>query len=247
MKNLDLRDDILSHGKGHFFFEVEGRRFAYAYIRKNACSAFKDLICDTSEQADFPEFSGSQLEFMGQFHKIRTAEMLESCDTRIFVYRDPFERAISVFVNKFVVQTGNTAIFENYRQETNSNPNAATFESFLRTYCRDFRKRDVHIERQSRHLLPVHYEAALAIGDLHSGMTGLIGADLADRYFARKVNSSTYGTDSKDKSTVPARELHTHYKDTGQLPSKHAFMRDDLIDICKRRYALDYRMLERLT
>lgn len=246
MKTLDLRNNILSTGKGHFHFEVGGRRFAYAYIRKNACSAFKDLICDTSTLANYAEFKGSHLDFMGEHHKIRTADMLDSCDTKIFVYRDPFERVISVFVNKFVVQTGNTAIFDNYRAALGKNPQNATFENFVKEYCRDFRKRDVHIERQSQHLLPVRYDAALDMGSLHAGMADLIGVELADRYFAHKVNSSTYGTDNLDKSQIKARDLHNHYKTTSELPSKHAFMRDDLIAICQRRYDMDYKMLSKI-
>ena len=247
MTSLDLRNDILTYGKAHFHFEVSGRHFAYAYIRKNACSAFKDLICDTSKQGNFSSYAGSQLEFMAQHHKIRSAELLQNCEARIFVYRDPFERVISVFVNKFVVQTGNTAIFKNYKEVTGKDPGAATFETFLKEYCRDFRKRDVHIERQSRHLLPVNYEVALEIGNLHGHMSELIGSELADRYFARKANSSTYGVDSSDMSRVPADELNAGYRASGELPSKAAFTRDDLVEICKRRYALDYQLMARLT
>ena len=243
MRTLNLRDNILSQGKGHFFFDVAGHRFAYAYIRKNACSAFKDLICDTSDRSSFANFDGSQLDFMIEHHKISSADLLDSCDTKIFVYRDPYERIISVFVNKFVVQTGNTAIFKNFRETTNSDPNATSFETFLKQYCRDFKQRDVHIERQSRHLFPVQYDAGIEISALHADMQGLIGPELADRYFARKVNSSTYGADHSDKSTISAKELHQHYKATGELPSKHAFMRGDLIEVCKRRYAADYAML----
>lgn len=246
MKQLDLRNDILVRGKGHFAFEANGRRFAYAYIRKNACSAFKDLICETSNQADFSEYKGSQLEFMGQHHKIRSVDVLEQCDTRIFVYRDPFERVISVFVNKFVSQTGNAAIFQNYQEVTGQDPRLATFESFLRDYCRHFRDRDVHVERQSVHLLPIVYNAALSLSSLHTGMTSLIGLTLADRYFAHKVNSSSYGSDTSDMSSLTARQLHKRYKETRELPSKRAFMREDLIDLCRQRYAVDYEMIDAL-
>jgi hypothetical protein len=243
MKQLDLRNRIFLQGKAHFAFGANNKRIAYAYIRKNACSAFKDLICGTSDQATFDGVSGSELNFMNTHHRIKTADRLADCEECVFVYRDPFERAISVFVNKFVVWTGNGAIFKDYEAATGANPEDATFETFLNVYCRTLKDRNQHVQPQSRHLIPIRYTAALSLNNLRREIVPVIGEELAERYFAHKVNASTYGDDHADKSMLTARELNAHYKATNVLPSKHAFMRDDLIELCKCRYAVDYDLI----
>ena len=72
MYRLDRRNKIISYGRAHFWFELGGKTYGYCYIRKNACSAFKKLICDTSDVA-LPKYGcGSHSVllslFNGQFH-----------------------------------------------------------------------------------------------------------------------------------------------------------------------------------
>ncbi|WP_416274518.1 sulfotransferase family 2 domain-containing protein [Lamprobacter sp.] len=79
---------------------------AYCYIRKNASTAFKRLILDLSPHRSAIDQSKSRIQFMGLYHRESRIDALESCDYRIFVYRDVLERIASLFANKFKVRSG---------------------------------------------------------------------------------------------------------------------------------------------
>lgn len=175
MYRLDRRNKIISYGRAHFWFELNGKKYGYCYIRKNACSAFKKLICETSKVAKFSEHTGTELQFMEAHHRIRTYEQLQSCDHLIFVYRAPYDRLVSAYVNKFVVQTGHNEIFRSYEQQTGKAPESASFRDFIIGYCKEFREKDVHIFPQHLHLLPSRYDSVLSIETLYEDISDLMG------------------------------------------------------------------------
>lgn len=246
MYRLDRRNKIISYGRAHFWFELNGKKYGYCYIRKNACSAFKKLICETSKVAKFSEHTGTELQFMEAHHRIRTYEQLQSCDHLIFVYRAPYDRLVSAYVNKFVVQTGHNEIFRSYEQQTGKAPESASFRDFIIGYCKEFREKDVHIFPQHLHLLPSRYDSVLSIETLYEDISDLMGAEVADRYFARKANRSDYGKAEDRKVDVPCGHLHLEHTETGQLPSKEAFFDEELDQVVRRRYSKDYQMISGL-
>ncbi|MGB2199732.1 MAG: sulfotransferase family 2 domain-containing protein [Pseudooceanicola atlanticus] len=246
MYRLDRRNKIISYGRAHFWFELGGKTYGYCYIRKNACSAFKKLICDTSDVADFSAHKGTELQFMEAHHRIRNYDQLKSCDHLIFVYRDPYDRLVSTYVNKFVVQTGHAEIFKSYQQQTGKAPEKASFRDFVVGYCKEFREKDVHIFPQHLHLMPARYDGVLSIDSLYDDITELMGKDVAETYFARKANRSDYGKTDDPKADIPCGQLNKEYAESGQLPSKDAFFDEDLEQVVKRRYSKDYQMISGL-
>src|SRR4051794_13078302 len=63
-------------GERHLAFHANGRSIVYAYIRKNACSAFKAMICGESPaRARLKEF-GDPMKFLGRFHAVRSMRQM---------------------------------------------------------------------------------------------------------------------------------------------------------------------------
>ncbi len=89
----------------HFTFELAGKRVVYCYIRKNASSAFKKLIVDCSPFSNLMKENENPIHFLYKYHK-STAKDFSRADHIIFVYRDPIERILSLFKNKFIQQIG---------------------------------------------------------------------------------------------------------------------------------------------
>lgn len=246
MYRLDRRNKLLSYGKAHYFFEVDGKRYAFCYIRKNACSAFKKLICDTSKEADFANYSGSVMQYLEAYHRIRSVDQLQSCDHAIFVIRDPYERLISAYVNKFVVQTGNEEIFRSFETHMGMPAQEATFRIFVKDYCRSFRDKDMHVFPQHGHLVPWRYDSVLKISELYEDIFNLMGQKIADKYFSRKENFSQYGMDAISIVDVPCGELNAEYQLDKKLPSKQSLQDERLEEIIMNRYQLDYQILGKM-
>lgn len=248
MQTLDRSNALLKTGKAHFHFQVGDRKIAYCYIRKNACSSFKDMICATSKHIDKTLAGSDQLKFLQEHHRIRTARQLQRCDLKVFVYRDPYERLISVFINKFVARSANGSIFRNYGKMTGKAPETTTFRDFVTTYCvAPFQDRDPHIYPQAMHLLPVRYNAAINMSGLHGDIRELLGQDIADRFFLHKKNSSNYGTDESLHLDTSSADLNTRFQADGTLPATACFDDPALREHILQSYTQDYELLRKLS
>lgn len=245
MIELDLRNKIGFNRKPHYWFEANGARFGYCYIRKNACTCFKNIICDTSENKDFLSSENRRIDFMNAHHRINNHNDLKLCDTFIFVYRDPYERLVSAFVNKFVVRDGSDDILNSYRRIL-GDPQNANFRKFVSDYCKNFRRRDYHIRPQVQSLLPIKYDSVISISNLHESMRNLIGAGMSEKYFFKKENETRYGLHSQNLVESPAGELRRNYLKNGSLPSPTSLLDNDLKYLVMERYADDYMMIEEL-
>ena len=117
----------------HFAFEANKKKIVYCYIRKNASSSFKRLMISRSPYKNKRKDFQSSLKFLSQFYAAKT-QQFEKFDHSIFVVRDPVDRILSVFKNKFVKKTGNIDIFESYARVTGKNPETATFSGFMTDY-----------------------------------------------------------------------------------------------------------------
>ncbi len=76
----------------------------------------------------------SQLGFLATHHKIENIDDFCSADVRFFIYRDPFERVVSLFQNKLIMCAGNTDVFRDYKRVTGKYPAEATFTDFVFDY-----------------------------------------------------------------------------------------------------------------
>lgn len=244
----DNRSSGSTRASSHFWFRVGNRKFAYCYIRKNACSSFKRFICNISGASDITAYKQSAYSFMREFHSLATVEAIEECDEVILVYRDPYDRLVSTFVNKFVQRSGNKGIFQSYRNKTGNDPGQTSFRTFVTGYCSPpWPALDPHVRSQKHHLAPVLYTQAIAMADVHARMARLIGSQLADEHFARPVNATNYGTGPSASCDTLSEDLHRSFAATGQLPSRASLDDHELAAIVAERYRQDYLLIRGLS
>ncbi|MGF1522999.1 MAG: sulfotransferase family 2 domain-containing protein [Leptolyngbyaceae cyanobacterium] len=218
-------------GYPHFIFDFSGKRIVYCYIRKNACSAFKGLIVGLSNADPKPQYQ-DVLQYILQHHRCQYPQDFTQADHIIFVHRDPIDRIISLFINKFIQQRGNTDIFNNYRAMTGSDPRAANFRDFVESYLpKDMKKLDPHVIPQFDHLLPVVYTESIPLARLHEAMAGILNEQIADTYFSQKVNATiSSGQDYDDPmaAQIPAIKLRQTWLAEGTLPTKKSFIDNEM-------------------
>ena len=242
---LNLSGDAYRKGDVHFHCVVDGYSIAYAYIRKNACSAFKDFFRGISSS---PRRSGqSTLAMMMESH-LASRGQVASADWRICVLRDPVERLESVFKNKFVQRSGNADIFADVRRTTSIEPVKASFEEFVRNYAIPMAgSGDKHIRYQSDHLLGVDYNGAILIGSLHDEMQKILGAEMAREYFGEPRNSTeTQTRRGLAESTTPAQVLAEAWVNDHVLPAQGDLLSDELIEEIRDAYACDLQLLSKM-
>jgi hypothetical protein len=240
----------------HFEIKVPGKTIIYTYIRKNACSSFKYLIGrDPSPDVLARQAAGEKLAFSAKYAGNLRAFMVKpqtynfaQADAVIFVWRDPFARAVSVFMNKLVDGIGATQARDGYVRLMDKAPETASFRNYLDYLDNDFAELDVHCHPQHASLMARRYTHAINMHNLHPEMTALIGAPLADKFFARRINASlTSGTQVDglliDKSAEALRALKAS---GGKISAAH-FDTPELRDRVETRYAQDIRMIARIT
>lgn len=227
--------------RGHFIFEIDGARIAYCYIRKNACSAFKRMILD---RAGYRGEWDDAIGFLEENFAPKRIADVRSAAWRIFVYRDPFDRAASLFRNKMVVQENASDFLRSYAETTQSDPMDATFDLMVRSYL-ERSPSDPHVHSQAAHLLPASYNLVASMETLADDMKAVVGEELAKRYFARPVNESSAMLFAEPSSDVPVRLLRERYAATGELPGAAALASPELRSTIQRIYRADYKLLPR--
>lgn len=232
----------------HFVFELNNKKIVYCYIRKNASSSFKRFIISQSPNKDQRKDFQTSLKFLSHFHAAKT-QRFEKFDHSIFVVRDPVDRILSVYKNKFVQRNGNIDIFESYSRATGKNPEAATFSDFIINYLtRPFSDLDVHVRSQSGNLLPVVYSDAIPLKGLHNRMIEIIGPRLADRYFLPQVNSTSDASliELDAAYLLPASDLRRNYLEQNEFPTTKCFLPAVIRQRIEDIYAEDFDLIERV-
>lgn len=213
-------------GHPHFCLEFSGQRIVYCYIRKNACTAFKRLIVDYSSGPGLG--AGEEaIDYLLQHHRAEYRRDIAGADRVLFVYRDPIDRSISLFKNKFIQRAGNGDIFHDYERVTGASPATATFEDFVVRYLgSESGTNDPHTRPQRSHLLPIVYTDAIPLTMLHERMAELLDGQTAGAYFGRKLNASgnAAARDVPLASVTPADELRRAWLHDNSLPSRTSFL-----------------------
>lgn len=216
----------------HFVITLRGVSFAYCYIRKNACSAWKRLLIHESpvpfQRSDWK----SEMEFMLAHQGLRTIEEIDRCDHRVVVLRDPVDRFVSAFISLLVTRTPpptrrlKSASAKTFGQDVFDLSFDQLLESQLPRRRTHRRGLDRHFWPQVWHLAPTRYTDVLAIDRLAIDMKRLIGEEVGARYFDKAVNTTSAARTFEDAEapTLPARDLVKRYRETGRLPSKASFV-----------------------
>ena len=148
-------------GRSHYALEIGGKRILYAYIRKNGCSAFKTAMGLASDVS------------IGAARRLR-AGPFGRYDARIFVWRDPEERLVSLYRNKILDRKNAEDLIRRYREVMHEEPSSfERFALFATTGA------DPHLIAQRHHLRPIRYTHAIELGALHATMCALVGPEAA--------------------------------------------------------------------
>ena len=242
MGTLDFSRRDLVSWKNHFKIEIGGNIISYCYIRKNACSAFKNFFSACSRFQNIP--GEGTLQFMMRCHRA-TLEDVRHSDYIICVLRDPVARAISLFQNKFIQQCGNVDIFKNYELITGHDPVQASFREFVEIYLsKPLDSLDPHAHTQASHLMPVKYNAAIIIEELEKEMSNIVGEDISRSFFSKRRNAtqiegnSIFSSD-EDLSCIPAETIRQR-----GTPRGGQLCTPDLAATLREIYAEDCTIIE---
>lgn len=127
-------------------------------------------------------------------------------DHSIFVYREPIDRLVSAFNNKFIVKHGHEDIFRNFEKRMEKSAAKATFEDFVEYTRRPFNSLDPHVWPQKAHLLDIEYTLVIKIENL----TDVISNNFPSLacHFSQSYNSTKKVLSSdEDLTRVPADQL----------------------------------------
>lgn len=249
---FDNRGASLKGSGAHYQFEIEGRSYVYCYIRKNACSAFKKLICGVSGFRENVSEYKHNLQFMDKYHRINTLDSISDADHVICVYRDPIERALSIYLNKFVFRRGNHDIFTNYYNITTCDPREATFREFVSNYLSKLNNKiDPHCHTQYSHLKQVLYTDAILMETLYEEMSLLIGKKLSEKYFKHKSNASSSDGEnfarlqlySDATSEWLFREFHNH---NSAILNRKTFIDESIGEKLREIYHDDVTLIQKI-
>lgn len=144
-------------------------------------------------------------------------------DRTIFVHRDPIERIVSLYKNKFVQGRNAVDIHRDYEELIGEPASEATFEAFVLRYLPA--ARDPHVRSQRSHLYPSVYTDAIPIESLSDALRDILPSEIVALYFARPVNVS--GDRTYDDPTAPevgAHELRAELEQAGLYPSKESLV-----------------------
>lgn len=226
--------------------QIGDESIVYCYIRKNACSAFKGLFLKESKyrSANYRVNNYKSLFF---YHRVRFVCSARRAKWRVFVYRDPFDRTVSFFRNKLIAQRDSRAAERNVLELTGVDPNKLTFSSFVQRYITlPQHVIDPHARTQRSHLLDLDYNCVSTLATLHSDMKTVLGARLADRYFATNVNSTRHHLFDDPAADLTVAQLRSIFAASGSLPSDSSLNDQDTRELLKIIYADDYMIGNRL-
>ncbi|WP_177345198.1 sulfotransferase family 2 domain-containing protein [Pseudomonas sp. CC6-YY-74] len=235
-----------------FVFQGEGVSFFYTYIRKNASTSFKKLfkvlhpgLCP----GDIPSL-GCMAKY-AQVRDLTPEEIDRSFADKVFVYRDPIDRAFSVYKNKLIQQDGAEDLLGRLSKSVQRDAGLLTFDDFVNEYVsllETDRWEDVdgHLYPQSWHLLPITYNKVITMDSLYAEMRELLPEALCNEVFLEPTNSTTKGAVPLEMCDVncPAVYFQKKYAEFKALPTLEQVLTPAAEARLKEIYADDYRILE---
>lgn len=241
-------------GAHHYRFEVGGCNYAYTYIRKNACTAFKNFLAELAG-ANGQVAQDDKIHLIKRELKIRRRAELQQANVAFFVYRDPVQRFCSLYKNKFIARDGHEKLFDNVRALSGLEPDTLSAERVLGDFVAGrFGKRRINLKRaidshflpQQHYLAPIRYDMAIHIDALEATMSELLSPLIGHRYFGKCVNSTRAPTYTQAVHDQPSLALHRHYLETGEMPSDAALVTPAMVSLIRALYHDDYTMIDTL-
>ncbi len=235
-----------------FVFQGDGVSFFYTYIRKNASTSFKKLfklmhpgLCP----GDVPSLAC--MAKYAQVKDLTPEEIDRSFANKIFIYRDPIDRAFSVYKNKLIQQDGAEDLLARLSKSVQRDAGLLTFNDFVHEYVSlldtdRWEEVDGHLYPQSWHLLPITYNKVITMDSLYTEMQELLPKELCDEVFLEPTNSTASGTVPLGICDVdcPAIYFQKKYAESKALPNLDQVLTPTAEARLREIYADDYRILE---
>ena len=237
-------------GGSHFNFEHNGQQYLYAHIRKNASSSFASFLASKLDPGFYPN-EDVVYRLNRKLAPTRRAQLYRS-ECSFFIYRDPIERLVSLFNNKFIEHANENypqSIIENYEILAQKQYLGATFAEFVKVYLRRYFHSfsngwllDAHVIPQADHLWPIHYSHVIRFEHLFEDTAAALGKDVAGAHFSKKNNATSTKRYETPSSYSTVAQLRARYVRSGDVPSKNAYIDTELEEILRDLYAVDYEL-----
>ncbi len=227
----------------HFQVKIDDEWFVFCTIHKNASSSIRRLIENASKVKRDDEESIFHFLFVNHLAR-SVGDINKSRNVMAFV-RDPVERVVSCYQNKFIQRQGNRTIFKDYGDVMGKGAEFATFEQFVEGYIdRCFngkstvnKKHDRHIYTQHQQLLPLNYDIVARVEQFDSVLKS-VGVS---HYLPQGRENSTSGKESfPGAASISADILHQRYLSTGRTPDRDSLLTPRLVDKIKDLYHDDF-------
>ena len=194
----------------------------YAYIRKNACTSFKRFLLVRAGASEIPEGT-KPIHIISRQFRAEYVRDFVGADRTIFVHRDPVDRIVSLYKNKFIQGKKAADIHRDYEEIVGRGADEATFETFVLRYLPS--ARDPHTWSQRSHLYPSVYTDAVPIESLSDALRDILSPEVVDAHFARPTNvSGTCTYEDPASARASAHELRTESERTGLYPSRESLV-----------------------
>lgn len=230
--------------KAHFSFSIDGKEYSYCYIRKNACSTWKKFFAGVSPHKVESKKYANLINFMGDYHKIKSRRKLREIKESIVVTRDPVDRCFSGFVNQFMMRLDRQAgLHKSVENVLGKKVSDVSFVDFFYDYIMKAGddELDAHFWSQVSHLDNIEYKHKIAIQYLEPYANTLFGGDLSERYFARRSNDTSRFLKSEEfDCNSSSGEMFELYRKEKTIPSAKGFFGDRLISDIYEAYEDDY-------
>jgi len=197
---------------GHFRYSAPNVDFSWTLIRKNASSTMVGWLAQKAKG----EGGSQRLEKIREF-RVDSAGA-EMSPNKILILRDPIERAVSTWLNKFASQTVRKRghIHEEAEKITGIPAWDMGFEDFVLGYVSSGLATDVHLNSQRSHLGNISYNRVIhptALGEL---MSLILGSRQESQFFQFPKNS-TSRSPKPHMPVVVVRALQEFYQDDYEL------------------------------
>lgn len=233
----------------HFIIKINGVDYVYVYIRKNACSAWKKVFVAESVHRVDAEKSLRPIEFMIKYHRATSLVDIISINRKIVILRDPVIRVYSAFINQIVMRMDRQySLHRSIEYVTGKPIGRINFSEFVNLYLTkvDPDEIDGHFQSQHSALLDVEYSDVWELSQLHQRSTALLGESFADRYFAKKVNSTERLLKSNEQAwDWKIREISKRYNHENTVPDINALIRPDTAEKIALFYERDYELIRK--
>lgn len=223
----------------HFQFEIEGKSYLYAYIRKSGSSGFKNLL----EQECLGQKNKSSDRILPLIRNfgVTSPNQIKNIDYSFFVIREPYERLVSFYIERFIKRHNlHCDIKKKIEKRMDKSYAESSFRDFLDLYVLKYPlySLDPHVVPQAFFLMPICYTHIFCLDNLSEAIQQIFSQRVAGKYFSDKVHSmekvfkqTTHTTLSENCFTIQSQDLFHAYNDHKKYISKDLFFNACYFDL----------------